>query len=60
MSPKNKKILPIGFECFSKPLDAFLRYVPLPYADGDFKDVKVRKKKEHPPPLKDPKNQRDI
>ena len=40
-------------DVFSKPLDAFLRCVPLPDADGDFKDVKVRKKKENPPPLKE-------
>ena len=34
-------------DVFSKPLDAFLRCALLPDADGDFKDVKVRKKKKH-------------
>ena len=38
---------------FSKQVDALLRCPLLPDADGDFKDVKVRKKKEHPPPLKE-------
>ena len=40
-------------DVFSKLQDAFLRSAPLPDADGEFKDVKARKKKEHPPPLKE-------